>query len=140
MRGEDKIVINSQKGKVWKIILETSNYFKWNSTINTIEGELEEGNRIKLICISRDGVKVVYNGIVESLKDESELILKINNKFNNFRYYIKINEISENEVEITQGKEFYGICTVTKKSYVNKEIKKLKIMNDELRGYILMLT
>lgn len=140
MRGEDRIIINSPKEKVWKVILEGSSYFKWNSFINGFDGNLREANRIKLVCLSKDGGKVTYDGVVESLKTESELILNINKGSNKFRYYIKINEIGENETEVIQGKDFYGMCTITKRSYIDKEIKKLKIMNDELKGYLLMLS
>lgn len=140
MKGKDSITINCSKIKAWDAIIEFSQYFKWNSVINNIEGKLEEGNSVKLICLSNSGSKVTYDAFVERLKDGKELRLKVNNSFNKFTYYIKVNEINEDEVEVVQGKEFYGICNLIKRTYMDKEIKKLKIMNKELKGYVLSNT
>lgn len=137
MKGKDSITINCSKDKAWDIITSVAHYFKWNSIINNIEGELKEGNKVKLICLSNSGSKVTYDAFVEKINEGKELRLKVTNIFNKFTYYIKINEIKDDEIEIVQGKEFYGLCNLFKKSYMDKEIKKLKIMNKEFKGYIL---
>lgn len=137
MKGKDSIIINCKKETVWNTILGASEYFKWNSVINSIEGKIEEGSNVKLICLSNLGSKITYDAFVECVREGKELRLKVNNRFNEFIYYIKINEIKDDEVEVVQGKEFYGLCNLIKKSYMDKEIKKLKIMNKELKGYIL---
>lgn len=140
MKGKDSITINCSKIKAWDAIIKFSQYFKWNSIINNIEGELKEGNNVKLICLSSSGSKTTYNAFVERLKEGKEFKLKVTNSFNKFTYYIKVNEINEDEVEVVQGKEFYGVCNLIKKTYMDKEIKKLKIMNKELKGYMLSNT
>ena len=140
MNGKDSITINCSKIKAWDAITGFSQYFKWNSVINNIEGELKEGNNVKLICLSNSESKVTYDAFVEKLKEGKEIKLRVNNNFNKFTYYIRVNEIKDDEVEVVQGKEFYGICNLIKKTYMDKEIKKLKIMNKELKGYILSNT
>ena len=40
--------INTSKDKIWSILVDGPNYPKWNSTVTSIEGKIEQGCSIKL--------------------------------------------------------------------------------------------
>lgn len=41
--------INSSSSQIWKLLSNTDNYTNWNSTIVSIEGKIEKGNKINLV-------------------------------------------------------------------------------------------
>ena len=42
-------LINATPEKIWQILVNVSNYKKWNSTIVSIEGEIKAGGEIKIV-------------------------------------------------------------------------------------------
>jgi uncharacterized protein YndB with AHSA1/START domain len=43
------VVINAQVEKVWNILVNSNGYKKWNSTILSLEGNIQQGETIRLV-------------------------------------------------------------------------------------------
>lgn len=44
-----EIMVKASKEKVWQVISNTEQYDQWNSVINSVEGNLEEGKNVKFV-------------------------------------------------------------------------------------------
>ena len=45
------VEINASRDKIWSILVDGPKYPKWNSTVTSIEGQIEQGRSIKLKSI-----------------------------------------------------------------------------------------
>ncbi|WP_235297840.1 SRPBCC domain-containing protein [Portibacter marinus] len=49
---QTKIEIKASKSTIWKVLMDTASYPKWNPFIKQIQGKIAEGNQIKVEIIS----------------------------------------------------------------------------------------
>lgn len=55
-----QILINASAHKVWEILTDFNAYGKWNPFIKSIEGDVAEGNRIKVTLAQANGNKMIF--------------------------------------------------------------------------------
>lgn len=50
-----EITVNAPSAKVWNVITNTQQYDEWNSVINSLEGNLKEGEEVKFMFHQEEG-------------------------------------------------------------------------------------
>jgi len=115
-----EIIINASKEKVWNILTDFHNYPNWNPFIVSIGGELQKGKRLKNTLLN-GGKKYVFKPAVLSVVPYQYFDwlgkLFVNGLFDGHHYF-EIDELSSNQVKLTQGEHFSGILS----GYILKRI------------------
>lgn len=108
-----KIEINAPADKVWSVLVNFSDYSKWNPFIVSSEGNPIKGTH--LINKMKNGDKIfTFKPVLKEVEVNNKLSwlghLFIPGLFDGFHYF-KIEEIETNKVTLEQGESFKGILT-----------------------------
>ena len=126
-----EIVINASREKVWNILTDFDKYPKWNPFIIKIEGELVKGKKLTNTMLN-GGKKFVFKPTILSVIPHQYFDwlgkLYIPGIFDGHHYF-EIDELSSNQIKLTQGEHFSGILSTS--------ILK-KIGNDTRNNFIKM--
>lgn len=126
-----EIVINASREKVWNILTDFDKYPKWNPFIIKIEGELVKGKKLTNTMLN-GGKKLVFKPTILSVIPYQYFDwlgkLFIPGIFDGHHYF-EIDELSSNQIKLTQGEHFSGILSTS--------ILK-KIGNDTRNNFIKM--
>ena len=110
-----EIVINASREKVWNILTDFDNYPKWNPFIIKIEGELVKGKKLTNTMLN-GGKKFVFKPTILSVIPHQYFDwlgkLFIPGIFDGHHYF-EIDELSSNQIKLTQGEHFWGILSTS---------------------------
>lgn len=132
---ETEITINASRKKVWEVLTNHSEYPEWNSFIKKIEGDLNAGERLKVIIQPKESSNMTFKPIVLEYKDQKMLKWKGNFIIRGLFDGTHIFELFDNEngtITFKQSEIFEGVLVRffnlenTKKGFerMNGELKK----------------
>lgn len=134
---QTEIIINAPADKVWNILTDFSNYPNWNSFIISVEGELEQGGKLKNTMII-EGEKNVFKPTITKVETNKyfEWLGKLPLGIFKGRHYFELESISPNQTKLIHGEKFSGwlrgiimkkIGEATRNNFIkmNKELKML---------------
>ena len=108
-----EIIINASKEKVWNILTGFTHYSNWNPFIVSIEGELQKGKKLKNTMLN-GGKRFVFKPTVLSVVPYQYFdwlgSLFVKGLFDGHHYF-EIDELSDNQIKLTQGEHFSGILS-----------------------------
>jgi len=110
-----EIIINASKEKVWNILTDFNNYPNWNPFIVSIEGELQQGKRLKNTMLT-GGKKFVFKPVVLSVVPYQYFDwlgnLFVKGLFDGHHFF-EIDELSSRQIKLTQGEFFSGMLSAS---------------------------
>lgn len=132
MRVETTIEINASAEKVWNILMDFKNYGHWNPFIKSVEGNVAQGKKIKVVL---NGMKL--KPIVHSLNRFKRFSWKgkiaIRGLFDGHHQF-EIKEIAANRVSFRHFEDFSGILLPVFKKKLLRDIKpEFEKMNSVLK-------
>jgi hypothetical protein len=69
---ETRINIQASVHKVWHVLTQTAEYPSWNPFITSIEGELAQGKRIKVVIAPPDTKSMSFSPVIKSFQINKE--------------------------------------------------------------------
>ena len=127
-----EIIVNAPKEKIWQVLLNTEEYEQWNSVINSVEGILKEGERVKFMFHQEEGKSYPISAKVRKVETNSLL-----NQFGGYTGIITYNHTytlneSDTNTKVIIHEEYNGLMVPfwnpkpVQKAYdrLNKDIKK----------------
>lgn len=64
-----EIIINSSKEKIWKVLTNFSEYPKWNPFIQSIEGDLKKGSKLKVKIVPPNSKGMIFKPEIIELEE-----------------------------------------------------------------------
>ena len=107
-----QIEINAPAARVWQTLTDTEALSEWNPFIASIEGQLEEGSRLKVRVTPPKGMAMTFRATVIKIEQGRELRwlghLLMPGVFDG-EHYFTIEPSGEGGVRFHQGERFTGI-------------------------------
>jgi len=105
------IVINASAKAVWQELTNFKAYPDWNPIVGKLEGEMKEGSTISTHIVP---LKNTYFPVLTRYDETRELVWKGAQGASFLlaaEHYYRLNELSENQVELQHGEYFTGIIS-----------------------------
>jgi hypothetical protein len=108
-----EIIIDASSETVWNVLTDFENFPAWNPFIVRIEGQLQQGARLRNTL--KSGSKTfVFKPVVLEVKPLHSFSwlgsLVVKGLFDG-RHYFKIDELGPKQVKLTHGEEFSGLLS-----------------------------
>lgn len=105
------IVINQSTEEIWKKMVETESYGKWNPFIKSIQGDLEVGKQITVFIQPKDENGMEFKPTLLNVDKNKELRwvgrLGIKGVFDGEHYFI-LERLGQNKTRLLHGENFSG--------------------------------
>lgn len=106
------IIINNSTDIVWNMMTKTQNYSNWNPFIRSIDGELVQGNQIKVFIKpeNEDGMEFKPTLLKVAKNNELRWVGRLGFKgiFDGEHYFI-LERLGPNKTKLIHGENFSGI-------------------------------
>ena len=102
-------LVNAPKEKIWQVLLNTEEYEQWNNVINSVEGILKEGERVKFMFHQEEGKSYPISAKVRKVETNSLL-----NQFGGYTGIITYNHTytlneSDTNTKVIIHEEYNGL-------------------------------
>lgn len=108
-----EIIINASVKTVWEVLTDFPRYPEWNPFLQSIEGELARGKKLKTTMFNGDK-KFVFKPVVKSVVPYQSFSwlgsLGVKGLFDG-QHFFHLEEIGPSQVKLTHGEYFSGILS-----------------------------
>ncbi len=132
---ETQIEINASQQKVWDVLMDFDSHKSWNPFIQSIEGDVREGGKIKVTIKPPSGKAMVFEPTVLKLEAPREFRWKGKLLFKGIfdgEHYFKIESLGGKTV-FTHGENFSGILVPLLKGALADTKEGFGLMNQALK-------
>lgn len=124
---ETKISINAPLNRVWEILMNHNDYYKWNPFIRKIKGDNSVGNTLVVEIKSSENKSMEFQPKVLINEFEKEFRwlghLYVKGLFDG-EHYFQLESIGPNETIFTHGENFTGILSGVLLKMIGENTKK----------------
>lgn len=132
-----EILIKASPDKVWAILTDFKNYHLWNPFIQSLEGDVVVGQKIKVVLSPPDSKKMTFKPIVLGYETSKQLRwlghLGFKGIFDGEHKFLLIDN-GDGTTTFKQEEYFKGLLVpLFKKMLDNNTLRGFKLMNEKLK-------
>jgi len=107
---ETEITINSSVDNVWEVFFDLDGHSEWNPFLTKIDGNLVEGDSVKITVQLGDNKPEIAEPIIKKLIQKKEIHFLMNKwPLIKGEHYFIFEAISDNKTKLIHGERFYGL-------------------------------
>ena len=111
---QTEIIIDASPSVVWNVLIDNTNYYKWNPFIISSEGTIEKNAQLtNTILLEGQGIQTFKPRILELDKEKTFRwvgSLFVKGLFDG-EHYFKLKPISESQTQLIHGENFSGFLS-----------------------------